>query len=168
MHSTKALRTRAALLAAMILLPAAPAAGADGIARIESRPLSELWINPGLYSLHFERNKGLNNENWGLGVEYRYSTVSAVTAGYIENSDRRTSRYAGWYWQPIAAGPLRLGGVAGAMDGYPNFRDGGWFPVIIPAASLEYRRLGVNVLVIPSYKDRLHGALSVQLKLKVY
>jgi hypothetical protein len=94
--------------------------------------------------------------------------VSSVTAGVIDNSDRRTSHYAGWYWQPVSLGPVRLGGVVGVIDGYPKFHDGGWFPAVLPAASVEYKRVGLNVLVIPTYKDRVHGAISFQLKLKVF
>jgi len=129
-----------AALLTSIFLP--PALHAEGITVTQSQPISEFWLNPGLYSLHFQRDKGLNDNNIGIGFEYRYSTVSSVTAGVIDNSDRKTSRYAGWYWQPLALGPVRLGGVAGAMDGYPKFRDGGWFPVVLPAASVEYKRVG--------------------------
>lgn len=154
-----------AAAAAMLL---SPAVHGEGLHVAQSQPISELWLNPGLYSLHFQRDKGLNDNNLGIGFEYRYSTVNSVTAGVIDNSDRKTSRYAGWYWQPLAAGPVRIGAVAGAMDGYPKFRDGGWFPVLLPAASVEYKRVGLNVLVIPTYKDRLYGAISFQLKLKVY
>jgi hypothetical protein len=147
---------------------ALPLAHAAGFTVTESKPISELWINPGLYSVHFQRDKGFNDNNFGFGVEYRYSTVSSVTAGVIDNSDRRTSHYAGWYWQPVSLGPVRLGGVVGVIDGYPKFHDGGWFPAVLPAASVEYKRVGLNVLVIPTYKDRVHGAISFQLKLKVF
>ena len=42
------------------------------------------------------------------------------------------------------------------------------FPAVLPAASVEYKRVGLNVLVIPTYKDRVHGAISFQLKLKLF
>jgi hypothetical protein len=47
-------------------------------------------------------------------------------------------------------------------------RNGGWFLAAIPVASFDYKRVGVNVSFVPSYKDRLYGALSFQLKLKVF
>ncbi|MBY0243799.1 MAG: hypothetical protein K2X55_31280 [Burkholderiaceae bacterium] len=134
---------------------------------IDSAPLSELWINPGFYSFHFDRDKGLNNNNYGLGAEYRFSTVMSATAGRFYNSDRRYSNYAGMYWQPVALGPLRLGVVAGAFDGYPRAHNGGWFPAVIPTISYEYQRVGANIAVIPGYKDRLYGAISVQLKFRM-
>ena len=134
----------------------------------ESKPISELWLNAGFYSYHFQREKGFNNNNYGIGGEYRYSTVSSIVAGSSYNSVRQTSRYAGWFWHPLALGPVHFGAVVGGVDGYPGVNNGGWFPVVIPAASLEYKSIGANVIFIPSLKDKVYGALSVQLKVKVY
>jgi hypothetical protein len=144
------------------------AALADTFETIESAPLKEVWLNGGFYSYHFQRDKGLNDSNPGLGAEYRFSTVASVTAGRFYNSDRAYSNYIGVYYQPFKVGPVRLGAVVGGFDGYPKMRDGGWFPAFIPTASFEYQRVGVNVAIVPSYKDRLYGAISVQLKLKVF
>jgi hypothetical protein len=135
---------------------------------IESKPISEVWINPGFYSWHFQRDKNLNDSNPGFGVEYRFSTVASATAGRFYNSDRRYSNYAGVYYQPWAIGPVRLGAVVGGFDGYPKMRDGGWFLAAIPVISVEYKRVGLNLGIVPTYKDRLYGALSFQLKLKVF
>lgn len=135
---------------------------------IESKPINELWLNPGLYSYHFRKNKGLNDQNFGFGGEYRYSTVSSVTLGRFNNSTRQTSHYAGWYWQPVSLGPVRLGAVVGALDGYPNMRHGGWYFAVIPTASIEYKNFGANVLFVPDYQDKVYGSISVQLKLKVF
>lgn len=152
-----------------LLLTSAPCtSGAEIFSIIESTPVSEFWINPGTYSYHFQKNKALNNENFGLGVEYRYSTVSAFTLGTFNNSDKRTSHYLGWYWQPIRLGPVRFGAVFGALDGYPRMQNGGWFPAAIPAASFEYKNLGANLMFIPSYQDKIYGCISIQLKLKLF
>ena len=144
------------------------ASNAEIFSIIESKPISELWLNPGFYSYHFQRDKGLNNRDFGLGGEYRYSTVSSITLGLFDNSDRRTSHYAGWYWQPVGLGPVRFGAVFGAIDGYPKMLNGGWFPAAIPTASIEYKNLGVNLMIVPSYQNRLYGALSLQFKLRVF
>jgi len=135
---------------------------------VESKPIHELWLNPGFYSYHFQKSKGLNNRNFGLGAEYRYSTVSSFTLGVFDNSDRKTSHYAGWYWQPLGAGRLRFGAVVGALDGYPKMLKGGWYFAVIPTASLEYQNIGANLLFIPIYQDRLYGAISLQMKLRLY
>lgn len=156
------------MLVGIGLVLVAFASEAETFSLIESKPISELWINPGTYSYHFQRNRGLNNNNFGLGGEYRYSTVSSLTLGVFENSDRQTSHVAGWYWQPVGFGPARLGAVFGAMDGYPKMRNGGWFVAAIPTASIEYRNIGANIMFVPAYKGRLYGAISLQLKLKMY
>lgn len=153
-------------LCALLCLPIW--AQADDLFKVlENQPLQELWVNPGFYSYHFQRDKGLNDSNPGIGAEYRFSTVASATAGRFYNSDRAYSNYAGVYYQPVALGPFRLGAVVGGFNGYPKMRDGGWFLAAIPVLSFDYQRVGVNLSFVPSYKDRLYGALSVQLKFKL-
>jgi hypothetical protein len=135
---------------------------------IESAPLNEVWLNGGFYTAHFQRDKDLNGANGGIGAEWRFSTVASATAGRFYNSDRAYSNYAGIYYQPWKIGPVRIGAVLGAFDGYPKMRNGGWFPAAIPTLSYEYERVGINVAIIPSYKDRLYGGISLQLKLKAF
>ena len=118
------------------------------------------------YSYHFQRDKGLNDSNPGFGAEYRFSSVSSITAGRFYNSDRRYSNYAGFYCQPLAIGNVRLGAVFGGFNGYPHMRDGGWFLAAIPTLSFEYELIGVNLTIVPTYKDRLYGAFSFQFKVK--
>jgi hypothetical protein len=38
----------------------------------------------------------------------------------------------------------------------------------VPTLTYEYRRVGMNIGIVPSYKDRLYGGVSVQLKLKLF
>ncbi|MDC8757159.1 hypothetical protein [Janthinobacterium fluminis] len=151
-----------------LLLALCSGARAQSFEMLDNKPLKEVWLNAGFYSYHFQRDKNLNDSNPGIGAEYRFSTVASATAGRFYNSDRMYSNYVGVYYQPLTFGPFRLGAVVGAFDGYPKTRNGGWFPAVIPTISYEYKSVGVNVAVIPSYKDRLYGALSVQLKLKVF
>ena len=129
---------------------------------------SQLWINPGMVSYHFERDKNFNNSNWGAGLEYRFNTVASVTAGRFYNSDRQYSNYAGVYYQPIAIGPIKLGAVVGGFNGYPNTNNGGWFAAVLPAITWEGDLLGANIFLIPTISDRVHGAISAQLKIKVF
>lgn len=134
----------------------------------QTRPAHELWLNPGFYAYHFQRNLNLNDNAAGLGVEYRISNESALTAGIFHNSNWRTSHYLGYYWQPWESGRARFGAVVGALNGYPGMRRGGWFLAALPAASMEYGRVGLNLFIIPTYKDALYGAIVFQLKLKLY
>lgn len=160
-----------AVLAAIAMLASSMPALAEppqGFSLIASTPLNQTWLNAGFYSYHFQRDKGLNDSNPGLGIEQRVSTVTSLTAGRFYNSDRRYSNYVGVYYQPIALGPVRLGAVVGAFNGYPKMRDGGWFPALIPVASIDYQSFGLNIAFVPSYRDRLYGAVALQLKLKVF
>ncbi len=166
------IRNTARALAALGLFAAlqAPAHADDGdvISWIDAKPINEVWLNPGLVSYHWDRDEGLNGDNYGIGAEYRFNTVASVTAGEFYNSNRATSDYVGVYYQPIGIGPVRVGAVFGGFNGYPNYRNGNWFPAAIPTASYEYKYVGLNLLFVPSYQNRLYGALSFQLKLKVF
>jgi hypothetical protein len=145
-----------------------PLAHADDIlTRIEPAPASEFWLDSGFGTLHFNRDNDLNGANVGIGAEYRLRRDIALTVGHFSNSDREYSSYLGAIWQPYAIGPVRLGGVLAAFNGYPRMRGGGWFPAVIPVATMEYQRFGVNFGFVPSYKDRLYGGLSVQLKVRL-
>jgi hypothetical protein len=152
---------------ALALAPGAPAHADEIFTRIEAGPKSEFWLDSGFATYHFNRGKDLNGANWGLGAEVRFSGTMAATAGRFKNSDREYSSYAGVIWQPWALGPARVGAAIAAFNGYPHMRDGGWFPALIPTLTWESARVGVNVGVIPSYKDRLYGGVSVQLKIKL-
>jgi hypothetical protein len=140
-------------LAAAVLMPTAHAVD-----------LERIWINPGFYSFHFEREKHLNNVNTGLGIEVPLSDGYSVTAGVFENSDRATSHYLGLYVMPFQIGPLKAGAVVGGFNGYPNANQGGWFAAVVPVVAWEGQQLGLNVSFVPTVKDRLHGAISLQLK----
>jgi hypothetical protein len=155
--------------AALAALCLAPLAQADELfTQVDAAPRSELWLDSGFATWHFDQNKDLNGRNPGVGVEYRFSGRMAATAGRFYNSDRDHSLYAGVIWQPYSIGPVRLGAVVAAFNGYPKMRDGGWFPALIPVATIDYKRVGVNIGIVPSYKDRLYGGISLQLKLKLF
>jgi hypothetical protein len=135
---------------------------------IEPASKSQLWINPGMVSYHFQQDKNFNNGNWGGGLEYRFNTVASITAGRFYNSDRAYSNYAGVYYQPIAIGSIKIGAVVGGFNGYTQTNNGGWFAAALPALTWEGDWVGANVFVIPTIGDRVHGAISLQLKLKVF
>jgi predicted porin len=155
------------LIATLACMLALPAQADDLFAKIDPAPMRELWIDTGFATWHFDSDKDLNGSNPGVGLEYRFNGATAVTAGRFFNSDRVHSRYAGVIWQPYALGPVRLGVVAAAFDGYPKMRGGGWFAALIPVATVEFEDFGLNVGVIPSYKNRLYGGVSLQLKFRL-
>ena len=135
---------------------------------LEPKTKNQLWINPGMVSYHFQKDQNLNGGNWGAGLEYRFNTVASVTAGRFYNSDRAYSNYAGVYYQPVAIGPIKIGDVFGGFNGYPQTNHGGWFAAAVPALTWEGDWVGANVFVIPTIENRVHGAISLQLKFKVF
>lgn len=153
----------------LLLAALAPVAHAGDIfTKVDAAPRRELWVDSGFATRHFQSDKDLNGSNWGIGAEYRLTGTLAATAGRFYNSDRDWSNYAGVIWQPYAIGPVRVGAAVAAFDGYPHMRDGGWFVGVVPTLTYEYKRVGVNVGIIPTYKDRLYGGISVQLKFKLF
>jgi hypothetical protein len=82
---------------------------------------------------------------------------------------QRSGRFKirGYLLPAVCTGPVRLGVVIGGLDGYTGMNDGGWFLAAIPAGSIEYQRVGLNVFFVPSYGNRIYGSISFQLKLKV-
>ena len=171
-ENIKMLFTKILKIPAFIILvslhPIATAATADNSSKSTSKPAVELWINTGFYSYHFDTHRNLNNNNLGLGLEYRFSPENSITAGSFNNSNRHISQYAGWYWQPFTIGHVRLGGLVAMINGYQNANNGDWVPLILPVASLEYKRIGINLTLIPTYKDIVYGSLSLQLKFKIF
>jgi hypothetical protein len=126
--------------------------------------LGKVWINPGFYTLHFDRNKGLEDANPGIGIEWPINETYSLTAGLFRDSDRERSHYAGLYVMPFEFHGVKFGAVVGGFDGYPKTNNGGWFAAVIPTAAIEGRNWGLNVAIIPTIKDRLYGGISFQLK----
>ena len=133
----------------------------------------QVWINPGLYSHHFDSSKNFRANNIGAGVEVLIAKNHGLMVGTFINSDRARSQYIAYQWRPLHWQPaeslgVSAGLVAGAFDGYPRMRNGGWFVAPLPLLALEGKRLGANITVVPRYGDRIHGAVAIQVKLRVW
>lgn len=152
----------------LLVFPAFAEDSSSWIYLVNSEPKCELWINPGMYSYHFQKDKNLNSNNLGVGLEYRFTSVASVTVGNFKNSDNANSTYIGIYYQPFAIGPIKLGVVTGGFNGYLSTNNGGWFPAVLPALTVEEGRFGTNIFFIPTVGERVHGAISLQLKIKLY
>lgn len=134
-----------------------------------SMQLNELWINVGAHSEHFGKKEGasdFNDNNLGLGIEYRTSNTYAYTLGYYDNSLDRPTHYAGVFCQPLQWGYARFGAVVGLMDGYPAMNNGNYFLAALPAVSVEYKRIGMNLLFIPPL-PQIVSAVAIQIKFKL-
>jgi hypothetical protein len=144
-------------------------------AHAETKPeetFPQVWLNPGIYSHHFDSSKGLRNNNIGLGAEVRLASDHALMAGTFINSNRQRSHYATYQWRPLHwqwAG-LDIGAAiaVGGYDGYPNYRNGAWFVAPLPMLTVEGKTFGANISVIPTVANRFDGALAVQVKMRVW
>ena len=152
--------------AAACLAGAALAEGPRGEFRTQA------WVNPGIYAFHFDRDKDLRNDNVGLGAEVLFADDHGAIAGTFINSNRTRSHYAAYLWRPlhweVAGVKVSAGILAGAFDGYPNYRNGAWFAAAMPLLAIEGKSLGANLSVVPTYANRLDGALAVQLKFRIW
>jgi hypothetical protein len=145
------------------------------VARAEAKPeesFPQVWLNPGIYSHHFDSGKGLRNNNIGLGAEVRLTNDHGLMGGTFINSNRQRSHYATYQWRPLhwQWGGLDLGAAiaVGGFDGYPNYRNGGWFVAPLPMLTVEGRTFGANISVIPTVANRFDGAIAIQLKMRVW
>jgi Ni/Co efflux regulator RcnB len=144
----------------IVLMAAALSASA---LHAETEP-SALWATPGAVSYHLtHRERNHNETHYGFGVEYQHSAAGAAMLGVYRNSQDRWSRYALYQWTPVAVSKyLRVGAQAGVVDGY---RNKGISPVVIPTASIETRRHGLNVSFIPA-NDAANNAAAITLQYK--
>jgi len=131
----------------------------------------QVWLNPGFFSWHFDSNKDFRSDNWGVGAEVVFTPDHTVMAGNFINSGGERSNYASYQWRPLHWRPsdidVSAGIGLGVVDGYP-YHNGGWFAALFPLLAVEGKRIGANFSVVPTIKDRLHGAMVLQIKLRVW
>lgn len=145
--------------------PAAPAAQAD--------TGRQLWITSGFLSYHTRHADRYRSANTGIGAEWHLSERWQLNAGHYTNSVNGSSNYLQAGWAPLAMQlgantRLRLGASLGVVNGYKSVRDGGYFPTLVPMLAIEHRRVGANLVYIPSLDDRVDGALAVQFKARLF
>jgi hypothetical protein len=156
----------------LVLLCAALYAAAAHAEAVPEESVPQVWVNPGIYSQHFDSSKGLRNDNIGIGAEVLLARDHLLMAGNFINSNRARTHYAAYEWRPLhwqfAGFNISAGIAAGAFDGYPNYRNGGWFVAPLPLLAIEGRTFGANISLIPTVANRFDGALAVQVKMRVW
>ena len=159
--------TRILALASFAVSAAAASASVRGE---ESGP--QVWVNPGFYSQHFRSGGQFRSDNFGVGAEVVLAPDHSVLAGSFINSDSRRSQYGAYFWRPLhwkfSEAGVHAGVVAAALDGYPKYRNGGWFVAPVPAVAIEGERVGVNLMVVPTIRNRVQGAIAIQVKFRVW
>lgn len=148
----------------------APYAAAQDRAAPFMKRKTDVWINAGLLSYHFDRDKDYREFNYGVGAEALFSRDHGAMAGIVKNSESQTTRYLGYQYRPFHWRPggvdVSAGLALALLDGYPSMNGKGWFFAPLPMISVEGKRLGANFILIPNLKHG--GAVAMQLKLKVW
>ena len=156
-------------LSAALLLPpcagwAQPAVGGEEVA-------AQWWLSSGFWSHHTRRADRYRQDNTGIGFEWHGGSGWQdwqLNAGHYRNSRNRPSNYLQAGWMPLrlalpADFSLHAGASVGVVNGYPRMKGGGYFPTFVPALSLQWQRVGLNVVYIPSV-GTVDGAFALQLK----
>jgi hypothetical protein len=156
-----------ARLLALAMLASPLAAGA-------AQEFGASWVQLGALSYHADRTQQYNENNPGLGFEYRLDGSSLLAVGRYKNSFFGTSKYVLWGWTPLDIGAItfvgmripsvRIGVMLGAVDGYRR-SSGHFAPALLPLLSFEGRELGVNISALPNIGD-IKGGVAIQFKAK--
>jgi hypothetical protein len=165
-------RTLPAMLVWAVLLGtgSSGAGAADG--STPGQDSSALWLTTGFWSHHTQqrRTREYRQNNTGIGLQWQFAPAWQVNAGHYRNSVDRPSNYLqlGWsplHWQPAQQLAFSAGASVGVVNGYPNIADG-YFATLVPMTTVEWRRVGLNLVYIPS-AGRIHGGYAAQLKVKL-
>lgn len=150
----------------------ASASTSEGTAKVNAEGVSiqavpsKNWLQTGFMSYHLDRQqtheRNFREQNYGIGLEHKLSENSSLSVGYYRNSIDKDSFYAAYAYQPLKAGPVKIGAMAGVVTGYP-LNNGGPIPMVLPLASIEGKRMGVNLTYVPKLKD-VSSVVALQFK----
>lgn len=102
---------------------------------------------------------GMHGYTPGAGVECQRGEIVAAAGGY-RNSQGGRSAYAAAGVLPLQIGPVRIGAVVGAVNGY-RYRSGGVMPMAAGVVSVDLGAASVQVFAVPAVPGVSHAALQV-------
>jgi hypothetical protein len=150
---------------------AAAETGNDVSNETQAEADSQLWLTTGFRSYHFKRSAGYNENNSGIGFEWRFDSKRHISGGVYDNSVRETTHYLHYVWTPLRLGAVRIGGAAGLIDGYPDLNKGKLSFSLIPVATLDFKifshDVGLNLVYIPTIAKQVDGSLALQFKVRL-
>lgn len=120
---------------------------------VAALPLAALELSVPVGSYHFDRSRDWQEQNYGIGVEYR-----SWVAGYYRNSYDKDTVYAGYVWRPLQWGWLRAGLTTLLASGYDS-------PVlVVPTVSVDGKWLAADFLMAPTL-GKASGFVGMQLRI---
>lgn len=126
---------------------------------------ADTWLTINTGSYHVNAKKNYNQQNYGAGIEYQSGELILMAGGY-RNSAYKNSLYAMGGWLPLKYGNIKAGAMLGIVNGYPGMNDGGIIPVAAGIVSAEYGHVGVNLILLPTSKEKTPLTLGFQVKFK--
>ncbi|HXH01247.1 MAG TPA: hypothetical protein VNI56_03540 [Xanthomonadaceae bacterium] len=139
------------------------------------RSAPQWWGNLNIGSYHFGNEdeeflgpgESFQQFNPGIGVEAQWQPRHAVAVGYFRNSVDENSLYALYHYTPLQLGRyVRVGGMIGAVTGYPGYNDGGIAPGGGFIAKIEGDRVGANLVFLPKISGVTPNTLGLQVKIR--
>ena len=114
------------------------------------------WLDIHLTSVHqystYEHNnidKPINQNNFGIGLSFKYSQSIDIAVGYYRNSIDHPSTYVGGSIH-TSNKYLNFNVCMGLVTGYEELdRIGLIVPIILPGISVTYNRVKLRVGIIP-------------------
>lgn len=79
---------------------------------------------PQIHAVAIHAQAGYETVTPGIGVLCRSDQDWLLGTGVVRNSQGSRSLYAMGGWQPLRVGPLKVGAVIGAVNGYSAYKGG--------------------------------------------
>jgi hypothetical protein len=120
----------------------------------------EYGINLYGFSYHPDRvdSRGRSFHEWNPGAGFHYlfrdtrRTILDSDLGVYSNSLGKLTVYGSAGYKFKIIGGLSAGAAAAVVYS-PGYNDGTPFPALVPIVSYRYRKLAMNFLYIPEFKD---------------
>ncbi len=129
---------------------------------------ADVFISPAIFSYHFEDKEKLNNDNYGIGLQFDLKKNLSINLGQFKNSDYRNSNYltSSYYFHSVS--DFKLGVLIGGFDGYPNENSGNFFLAALPVINYKKKYFQLNLSYVPKISNNLKSAAMVQILFPIY
>jgi len=129
---------------------------------------ADVFISPAIFSYHFEDKEKLNNDNYGIGLQFDLKKKLSINLGQFKNSDYRNSNYLTSSYYFVSVSDYKLGVLIGGFDGYPNENNGNFFLAALPVINYKKKYFQLNFSYVPKINNHLKSAAMVQILFPIY
>ena len=129
---------------------------------------ADVFISPAIFSYHFEDKEKLNNDNYGIGLQFDLKKNLSINIGQFKNSDYRNSNYFTSSYYIHSVSDFKLGVLIGGFDGYPNENSGNFFLAALPVINYKKKYFQLNLSYVPKISNNLKSAAMVQILFPFY